>query len=141
VQRNALESRSTPSPTPLLTATPEPTIDPTPSPLPSLSPEPEIVLSEYKVQVLNGTGGKGVAGAVKDILEAEGFENVEADNADELDHTKTTIQLKADTPETVWEAIKKVLDSDYDVVKSNEFLSEESDYDVIITVGVLSTIE
>ncbi|MFH1280286.1 MAG: hypothetical protein ABII08_01575, partial [Candidatus Beckwithbacteria bacterium] len=47
VQRNALESRSTPSPTPLLTATPEPTIDPTPSPLPSLSPEPEIVLSEY----------------------------------------------------------------------------------------------
>lgn len=133
VQRSALEKRPTPTPTPLAIPSPSPNPTPTPSP----SPEPEIVLSDHKVQALNGTGGRGVAGAVKDILEAEGFEDVKADNADELDHVKTTIQLKADIPDAVWNTIERALNSDYDLVKSDDPLTEDSDYDVIITVGEL----
>ncbi len=133
VQKSALEKRPSPTPTPLIIASPEPSPSPTPSP----SPEPEIVLSEYKIQSLNGTGGKGIAGAVKDLLEAEGFEDVDADNADELDHTQTTVQLKQDTPDAVWNTIERALNSDYDLVKSKEPLTEDSDYDVIITVGEL----
>jgi|GEM_PF-1301818 hypothetical protein len=133
VQRNALESRPSPTPTPLTIPSPEPSPSPTPSP----SPEPEIVLSDYKVQSLNGTGGKGVAGAVKDILEAEGFENIKADNANELNHVDSTVQLKANTPDDVWNVIERALNSDYDLVKSETPLAEDSVYDVIITVGEL----
>jgi len=133
VQRSALEKRPSPTPTPLVIPSQEPS--PTPTPLPS--PEPEIILSDYTIQVLNGTGGKGVAGVVKDLLEAEGFEEINADNAEELNYQKTTIQLKVDTPDAVWSTIDRTLNSDYDLEKSESPLSKDSDYDVIITVGEL----
>lgn len=131
VQRNALESRPSPTPSSLAIASPEPTPSPTPSP----SPEPKIILSDFKIQALNGTGGKGVAGAVKDLLEAEGFEGVKADNAPKLDHIESIVQLKADTPNAVWEIINQILNTDYDLVKNIEPLTDDNDYDVIITVG------
>ncbi len=133
VQRSALEKRPSPTPSPRVFASPTPNPSPTPSP----SPEPEVVLSDYKIVSLNGTGGRGVAGAVKDILEAEGFEDVEAANAQKLNHTKTTVQLKSNTPDAVWDTIERALNSDYDLVKSETNLTEDDDYDVIITVGEL----
>lgn len=139
VQKNALDSRSQPTPTPLAipSSTSISTPTPTPTPTPSPSPEPEIVLSDYSIQVLNGTGGKGVAGAVKDLLEAEGFVDIKADNADEFDHQKTTVQLKPDTPNAVWETINRTLNLDYELLKNEAPLTKDEEYDVIITVGEL----
>lgn len=131
VQRNALESRPNSTPAPLIIPSPEPS--PTPSPSPS--PEPEIVLSDYKIQALNGTGGKGVAGAVKDLLEENGFKDVAADNANKLNHQQTTVQLKENTPEKVWQTIEQTLNSAYEVTRSAELLADDSKYNVIITVG------
>jgi len=129
--RNALNKKTIPSPTPLVIASPIPS----PEASPSATPEPEIILSNYKLLVLNGTGGKGVAGAVKDILESEGFENIKADNADKLDFTITQIQLKKTTPDQVFEIIDRTLNNAYEVTRSAEILTEDTDYDVIITVG------
>ncbi|MEA3355433.1 MAG: LytR C-terminal domain-containing protein [Patescibacteria group bacterium] len=135
VQRNALQNNLKPSPSPLIVASPNPT--PSPSPSPSPEPEIEVTLSDYKILVLNGTGGRGVAGTVKDILEAKDFVEIIADNADELDHQKTSVQLKTNTPETVWTIIERSLNSDYDLIKNQTPLTDDNEYDVIITVGKL----
>ena len=137
VQKNALENQIKPSPTPFVIISPDTNTTPTPTPTPTPpppSPEPEIELTD---QVLNGTGGKGVAGAVKDILEAEGFEDVDADNADKLDHLKTTVQFKADIPNTILDTINRILSSDYNLEKNLEPLTDDNEYDVIITIGKL----
>ena len=95
-----------------------PSPEPPPSPSPSPSSKPEIVLTNYKVLALNGTGGKGVAAAVKNILEAQGFENIKADNADSFNFAATEVQLKKDIPNEIWKAIEKALSSNADTVLS-----------------------
>lgn len=109
------------------TSTPEPTQTPT--------PEPEIVLADYSLSVLNGSGVVGEADKVKDILASAGFEEIETDNADSYDYTNTEVSFKKDTPEGVYEAIKKALEDDYEVVKSEVYLSEDASFDVIVIVG------
>ena len=131
VQNNALQSRPNPTPSPLVIASPSPIPTPTPSP----SPKPEIVLADYKILALNGTGGKGVAAAVKEILEQKGFEDIKADNADSFDFTQTEVQLKPETPEKIWQTIEASLTESYEVTQSAELLEDDSQYDVIITVG------
>lgn len=139
--QNALKNTPAPQLAPITTSVPNPIIPtstPSATPIPTLSPSPlpELILSDYKLLVLNGTGGKGVAGAVKDILEAEGFEDIKADNADKFDFTLTQVQLKQDVPSNLFDAIDRSLNSDYDVTRSAELLTSSSKYDVIITVGV-----
>lgn len=131
VQNNALQSRPSPTPSPLVISSPKPTPTPTPSP----SPEPKIILSDFKILVLNGTGGKGIAAAVKDILEQQGFEDIKADNADSFGFTQTEIQLKSETPEKIWQIIEQALTESYEVTQSAELLKADSQYDAVITVG------
>lgn len=93
----------------------------------------EVDLADYTVQVLNGSGIAGEAGKVKDLLEAEGFDEIETDNASSYDYTDTEVSLKEDTPKQVFEAIKSALDV-YTVIEGN-ILTEDAKYDVVVIVG------
>lgn len=92
-----------------------------------------IVLSDYSVEVLNGSGVAGEAGAVKDLLEKEGFSEISADNADSYDYTDTEVRIKKDIPKKVFDLIKEKL-SNYSVVQKED-LSEDNKYDIQIIIG------
>ena len=94
----------------------------------------EIDLSKYKLQVLNGSGIAGQAGAVDELLQAEGFAESDMDNADSYDYQDTEIQLKSGTPKEVYDSIERALNSDYQVVKGDA-LDKDSNFDVIVIVG------
>lgn len=119
--------------------TPEPkaTIQPTPTSIPSATPIPEeeIDVSSYKVSVLNGSGGRGVATAAADLLEEAGFVEVDRDNAARFDYVGATVQLKGGVSELVVEAITEGLGSDYTVKVDEENLAKTSEFDVVIIVG------
>jgi len=135
--QKALESQSKsslPSP-PLVVVSPDPS--PTSTPSASLKPDIQINPADYSVLVLNGTGGKGVAGAVKDILLEQGFKDIKADNAEIFDYSQTEVQLKKDPAIGIFATINTALSGSYEVIKSNILLTNDSDYDVIITVGKL----
>jgi hypothetical protein len=97
--------------------------------------EKEVDLSEYSVQILNGTGGTGVAAAAKQELDNEGFGDLVTGNASAFDYEETEVALKEDVPGSVFEVIKDALEDKYTVVKSKDEVEEDSDYDVVITVG------
>lgn len=111
----------------------QPTPTPTEIPTPTPSPTPEFVNSDFRVQVLNGSGVSGQAGAVAGLLEEEGFEDVVVGNASTQDFEDTEVQMKEDVPSEVFDEIAKIL-SDYTVVEGDE-LDEGDDFDIIITVG------
>ena len=92
-------------------------------------------MSEYKIEVQNGSGIAGEAGIVSEILEAEGFSEIETANADSYEYKQTEVKLKEETSEKVYEVVERALNSDYSIVKSDEVLSSDSDFDVIIIVG------
>jgi len=112
------------------------------SPTPTQTPAPEeeeeeseLDLSKYSSNVLNGSGIAGEAGKVAKLLEDAGFSSPTAGNAGSYDYTTTIISLKENVPDEVYEKIKESLETDYMVEKSDEKLSEDSDYDIKITVG------
>lgn len=127
--QNALTSKLSSSPVLLVSALPLPESSPSPS------PEPGLVLTGYKLLVLNGTGGKDVAAAAKAMLLGSGFANVKADNAETQNFTQTEIQLKPAAPEKLYEIIFQTLSPAYEVTRSAELLPPDSNYDVVITVG------
>ncbi len=63
---------------------------PTPTPTPNFKKE------EVKIKVLNGSGVKGKATEVKDILRKKGYVEILTDNADNFDYVTTEIQVKND---------------------------------------------
>jgi len=90
-------------------ATPAPVVEtsPTPEAAPSPMPDTEVKLSDYSVQILNGSGLAGEAGFVEKILATEGFDKIDTGNADSYDYTDTQVELKENTPETVFETIDR----------------------------------
>lgn len=93
----------------------------------------KVDLTDYSVQVLNGSGVAGEAGKVKDLLETEGFEKFDVGNADSYDYTDTEVRMKKDTLKEVFEKIKSAME-DYTVVEGDE-LEKEAENDVVVIVG------
>lgn len=125
-----IRSKSTKSPEP----SPEPSITPvivSPSP----TPEPPD-LSTLSVQILNGSGVAGEAGAVKDVLTEEGFDsdNIETGNADNYDYKDTEVSLDSTVNPAVYDIVKKSLNSEYYVVPGED-LESDNEYSVVIIVG------
>lgn len=98
-------------------------------------PEEEVDLTEYSVNVLNGSGVAGQAGAVADLLTEAGFADPDTGNADEFNYTVTEIQSKADVPESVTEELAAALRDSYSVNVLEDALDESSEYDIVVTVG------
>ena len=115
-------------------ATPTPTSSPTPTTAATPVPEP-VDVSEYSVQVLNGSGAIGAASAGENILTQAGFEVVAAGNAANYNFETTVIQAKSGVPAEAVDRAKDALEkSDYKI-ELGEALSSSSEYDIIVTVG------
>ncbi|MEK7634202.1 MAG: LytR C-terminal domain-containing protein [Patescibacteria group bacterium] len=65
-------------------------VPPTPTPTPNFKKE------EVKIKILNGSGVKGKATEIKDILKNKGYAEIVTGNADNFDFTITEIQVKKD---------------------------------------------
>lgn len=117
---------------------PTPVTESASTPLPTPEPgakEEALDLSSYKLEILNGSGVAGEAKAVQEVLRAEGFSNFELANATSSAFTETVIEVKESVPEKVFLNIERALNSDYTIKKSDTPLTENSAYDVIITIG------
>lgn len=104
-----------------------------------LSPteKPKIDKGTVKVQVLNGTGTEGQAGLVVTALKEAGFsaDNLKTDNAENFDHSSTTIQVK-EIFSDVGNDIKETLKSTFDEINiDSTYLNTDNEFDVIITTG------
>ena len=75
----------------VITVTPQPIESPTPTPIP-------VNRKLFKVKVLNGSGVRGKAAEVKDLLKSKGYEEILTGNADTFDFEKTVVALKKDSP-------------------------------------------
>ncbi|KKQ83929.1 MAG: hypothetical protein UT08_C0027G0006 [Candidatus Woesebacteria bacterium GW2011_GWB1_38_8] len=111
-----------------------------PSSVPTQVPE-EFDLKELSVSVLNGSGVKGEAAAVKTLLSKSGFteDKIETGNADKTNYENTSVSLKKDVPQSIYDEVKKSLDETYTVEKSDTELEEDSSFDIIVIVGQKKT--
>lgn len=130
VYLNGINKLSTPTPTPSET----PIIMETPEPTATASPAAEVKLSTYKVQILNGSGKIGEANKAKALLEKEGFVVGSTANAASFDFTDTIIKAKATVAESVVNTAKDALSKTYSV-KIGDTLPASSAYDIVVTVG------
>lgn len=107
------------------------------TPTPSVTPTPEakIDFSKYSVNVLNGSGVVGEAGRVAESLKDLKFKEIKTGNAESYDFTTTSVRLKAEVPDKVYEKISEVLSASYNVEKAKDALDKDSTYDIVITVG------
>jgi len=101
----------------------------------SPSAQEEIDLSQYLVQVLNGSGSGGEAVYAKQLLSLEGFETIETGDAQSSRHEATTVALKKAVPEAVFDAIKESLGDAYQVQPAIDSLSKDAQYDAVVTIG------
>lgn len=107
---------------------------PSSTPAPSEAP---VNVADYSVQILNGTGRPGEAGNVETLLLDAGFETTATGNADSSSYEETVVQMKEDTPKGVYDIILETIGASYVVEMSETSLDEESEYDVLITLGGL----
>src|SRR3989344_92511 len=107
--------------------TPEPSITPTPEASPSAVP---VDVTLYKIKILNGSGIKGEAARMQDVLEAENFVVSSVGNAQTADYTDTIIEAKAGTPKGFIDKIKEFLRNDF-VIAEGERLEETVDIDLV----------
>ena len=107
----------TPSPTPVVLATPVPVFE----------------RKDFKIQVLNGSGVAGLAGKAKTKLEALGYPEVTVGNADSKDYTETIVAIKKSKAGFIAD-IKKDLFG-YTLAQDTGTVTEDSEFDVEIILG------
>lgn len=106
----------------------EVTVTPTETPSPTVE---AVDLTNYKVQVLNGTGITGEAARIKTMLTEAGFAEIEVGNTTAT--SESQIRLKEEVPEAVSsEVVSKVGDYSFGIVR---ILTNEDKYDLIVVVG------
>jgi len=107
------------------------------SPTPTATPTPviEVDLSEYEIEVLNGSGITGEAGRQQENLETEGFVVDSVGNADNSDYTDTVIQAKSDVSQAFLTKLREFLEESFTVAKDSEELDEDASVPVVIIIG------
>ncbi len=114
---------------PKINITPTPTTEPSPTP----TPTPAFKKEDLKIKVLNGSGVRGKAGDVKEILKNIGYGEILTDNADNFDYKITQINVKKDKIQAAI-LIKNDL-KDYISSPKIGQLSENENADVVIIIG------
>ncbi len=112
------------------TPAPEATVEPTPTP----TPNSNVDVSSYKLSVLNGSGGIGIANAGKVVIEKAGFKVATVGNADNFEFTDTLIEVKPSISADVVAKLKQALSEKYSV-KVGDMLDAASTYDIVVTIG------
>ena len=116
---------SEPSPTPQIEELPTPPSTPTPEPVDK---------SEVSILILNGTGIEGEATLLKENLEDLGYEDIEAENADDTDNEVTIVIFDTNLSDAIRdEILAELIDTYQDVESSTDDLGE---FDVEITTGL-----
>lgn len=96
--------------------------------------QPELNLSEYKIQILNGSGIDGEAEFAKSVLEKEGFMIESFSLAERSDYERTEIKIKKHLPEELFNRIDRVLDNYYEIENQSTVLDDTSQYDAVIII-------
>lgn len=105
------------------------------SPSPSASKSAVFLdVSTYTIKVLNGSGIKGEASKVKDILEQEKFNIEDIGNADNANYEKSVISAKKEISSKFLDKLKAVLEETY-VLDPNKELPDSEKVDVIVIIG------
>jgi len=102
-------------------------------PPPSPTPTPSISREELKIKILNGSGTKGKASEVKDILKEKNYLEILTGNADNFDYTTTEIQIKKDKMDA-----KGYIQSDIRDYVTSPKITQAADTekaDIVIIVG------
>ncbi len=102
-------------------------IPPTPTPTPNFKKE------EVKIKILNGSGVRGKATEIKDILRKKGYAEILTDNADNFDFEITEIQVKKDKKQ-LGEMIKNDL-KDYVSAPKISVLDDKEASDLVLIFG------
>ena len=110
----------------------EPTTSESEEPTPT---EEEVQRSQYKIEVLNGSGIEGEAGRAEALLKSAEFDVVGTGNAENYDYEETVIQAGDDVSSAWLDELKKELSTKYSVKSSAEKLDTETDADVVVIVG------
>jgi hypothetical protein len=100
---------------------------PTPTPTPNFKKE------EVKIKVLNGSGVKGKATEMKEILRKKGYVEVLTDNADNFDYLITEIQVKSDKKQ-LGDMVKEDL-KDYITAPKITILDYKEASDLVLIFG------
>jgi len=119
-------------------------ISPTPNPnnqqLESTSPTAtpqatEVDLTKYPISILNGSGIKGEAGKVQELLEKAGFKVSGVGNASNYSYTETVIQAKSTIDKEFITKLSQSLEENYKVASKTQSLASSSKDDVVVIVG------
>lgn len=108
---------------------------PSPTPSPTPEPEEEVDLSEFSVQVLNGSGQIGAAGKGSDSVESVGLTVDDTGNADNYDYEETVVQVKSTVPSSVVDKVIQALEDDGYSVEEGDELKSSDEFDMIVIVG------
>src|SRR3989338_6783671 len=113
---------------------PTPTVMPTkPTPKLTSTPLPKVNKSQLKIKVLNGSGIKGKASEVKDLLKEKGYQEILTGNADSFDYQQTEIQVKK-SKASVTSTVKNDLKENLTSFKEST-LDEDEAADIILIIG------
>lgn len=104
-------------------------ITPTLAP-PSPTPTPHFKKEEVKIKILNGSGVRGKATEIKEILRKKGYVEILTDNAPNFDYKITEIQVKSDKKQ-LGEIIKNDL-KDYITSPKITVLDDKEASDAVI---------
>ena len=106
---------------------------PTTMPTRKPSPTPSVKRDELKVKILNGSGTKGKATEVKDVLLETGFADIVTGNAETFDYEKTELQIKKESSDAL-SLIQHDL-KDYVSISDAAELDEDETADIVIIIG------
>ncbi len=113
--------------------TPQPV---TPAPTIATKPSVAVTLSQYTINILNGSGVVGQAAKVKADLVTQGFNVTATGNADNANFTKTQISAKKSVSADYIQKLKEALQKKFVVeVESQVPNSSSQTTDVVITIG------
>jgi len=104
-----------------------------PEPTAAATAEP-VAKAKVRIEVLNGTGKAGEAGYLKTKLEALGYEEITAGNADDQDQTRTTVTFSEGVGQEVQDEVTELLEDIYDQVRARKGTLEN--YEISVVVGV-----
>jgi hypothetical protein len=106
---------------------------PSPTPVVTVEPTKTVDLSQYEIEILNGSTVNGEAGRQKTNLEEEGFTVSSVGNADNTDYTDTVIKAKKEVSADFVNKLTTTLESSFTVTK--EVLADDAAVPVIVVLG------
>lgn len=128
-QKAALNAQKTTTQKPAVTV-----VKPTLTPTPTLSPSAELLLNQYSLQILNGSGVSGLAASLEATFRQAGFTQVTTGNYPNT--AKTTLVVNSGLPESVSDFVIETLTPLFKNISIKQ--SSQSQFDLVLTTGKIT---